>query len=256
VNGFSSRSWSLAQDIAFYKTAGIRAVTLSFAKFQPDVDAGVAAIKASDVRPVLMASGAAITFQGGLDVLKAPIDAASAMGCAAFYSVSGPTLPRASTDDAYAALVRQLAPITAYAQSKGVRLAIENNSIATRGHGFIHTFADAADLARDTGLGICLELQNCWYERGLARLFKQNVGNLVMVQVSDFKVGEDLRLNRCVPGDGSIPLEWMLERLLDAGYGGYFDIELLGPHIEAEGYPAAIDRAVDWLSERLQRWGV
>ena len=77
-----------------------------------------------------------------------------------------------------------------------------------------------------------------------------------MVQVSDFMVGEPLMYNRRVPGDGSMPLEWMLERLLDAGYMGDFDLELLGPAIEKEGYPSAIRRSVDWLSERLRSWGV
>ena len=47
----------------------------------------------------------------------------------------------------------------------------------------------------------------------------------------------------------------MIEQLLDAGYQGLFDIEVLGPHIEAEGYAAAIRRSADWLSDLLKRCG-
>jgi sugar phosphate isomerase/epimerase len=160
------------------------------------------------------------------------------------------------TDDAYAALVSALEPVTAYAATKGVPLAIENNSTATRGNGFIHTLLDAAELSQDTGIGIVLELQNCWMERHLARLFREHVKRFALVQVSDFLVGEAAKLNRRVPGDGSMPIEWMLERLLDAGYGGLFEIEVLGPAIEEEGYASAISRSLDWLSERLHTWGV
>lgn len=77
-----------------------------------------------------------------------------------------------------------------------------------------------------------------------------------MVQVSDYMRGEELRLNRRVPGDGAMPVAKVIEQLLEAGYAGLFDIEILGPHIEAEGYEPAIRRAADWLSELLIRRGV
>jgi len=256
VNGLSSRKWTLDQDIAFYPTLGVGTVAIPFVKLAGDVRAGVEAIKAAGLRPAVLAGGAATPFLGGLAVLKAPIDAASAMNCPVFYSISGAAAHLMPTDEAYRALVEALEPVSAYARQKGVRLAIENSSIATRGHGFVHTLADAADLARDADIDICLELQNCWYERRLPQLFKENAERIAIVQVSDFLVGEELRLNRRVPGDGSIPLEWMIERLLDVGYAGLFDIEVLGPHIEAEGYASAIGRSLDWLSERLARWGV
>ena len=75
------------------------------------------------------------------------------------------------------------------------------------------------------------------------------------MQVNDFKVGEPARLNRCVPGDGDMPVEWLLGELLDAGYAGLFELEVLGPRIEEEGYASAITRGLSWISERLDRWG-
>jgi sugar phosphate isomerase/epimerase len=79
---------------------------------------------------------------------------------------------------------------------------------------------------------------------------------ITVVQVSDYLVGETTRMNRRVLGDGSIPLEWLLGQLLDAGYKGMFEIETLGPAIEAEGYASAIRRSLDWLNQRLISWGV
>ena len=47
----------------------------------------------------------------------------------------------------------------------------------------------------------------------------------------------------------------MIETLLEAGYPGLFDIEVIGPSIDAEGPEAALRRSVEWLSERLTEYG-
>ena len=44
--------------------------------------------------------------------------------------------------------------------------------------------------------------------------------------------------------------------LLDAGYDGPFDLEILGPRIEAEGYRAPIARSLERAGEMLERLGV
>jgi hypothetical protein len=42
---------------------------------------------------------------------------------------------------------------------------------------------------------------------------------------------------------------------LDAGYEGAFDLEVMGPRVEEEGYPTAVHRAVDRAGELLDRVG-
>jgi sugar phosphate isomerase/epimerase len=58
-----------------------------------------------------------------------------------------------------------------------------------------------------------------------------------------------------VPGDGSMPLAWMIRQLLEAGYHGLFEIEVIGPSIEAEGPEEALRRSVEWLSDLLKEYG-
>ena len=58
-----------------------------------------------------------------------------------------------------------------------------------------------------------------------------------------------------VPGDGMVPNEWLVRELLDAGYRGMFDLELVGPRIQAEGCYAASKRAAENLSELLTKLG-
>jgi sugar phosphate isomerase/epimerase len=73
------------------------------------------------------------------------------------------------------------------------------------------------------------------------------------VQVSDYAVGTLSTPNRLVPGDGDIPLARIIGHVLDAGYEGVFDLELVGPRIEDEGYRSAISRSCDYLSQLLAR---
>lgn len=261
ISAISTINWTVEQDLQLYRSAGATAASVLFSKLGSDVDAALAAFRDSGIRCSCVVAGGGVGTplignpDGALSVLRPAIDAAAALGGPPCYFTSGATPERMTTDDAYAVLVRELGPVCEYGAQRGVRLGIENNSIATRDNGFIHTVADCVALSKDTGLGICLDLQNCWTESHLDRLFRDHVDRFIIVQVSDFCVGESLRFNRAVPGDGSMPLEWLLERLLDAGYQGLFDVEVLGPRIEDEGYPSAIARSVDWLSERLYAWG-
>jgi sugar phosphate isomerase/epimerase len=55
-----------------------------------------------------------------------------------------------------------------------------------------------------------------------------------------------------VPGDGDIPLSRIIGQLLDAGYDGVFDIEIIGSRIEDEGYESAIRRSLGYLDELLE----
>lgn len=256
VHGLSSRAWSVDEDLAFYAASGIHTVTVPYTKLEADPVGGVKRFADSGLRPAALSGGAATGLAGGLEAVRQAIDTAVALGAPSFYSVAGATAPNVSTDAAFEALVSAVRPAARYAADAGISLAIEANSVTTRNHGFVHTLSDCIDLAVETDVAICVEFQNCWYERGLARQFRDAVDRFSIVQVSDFVVGETLKLNRRVPGDGDMPLDWLIGEVLEAGYSGVFDIEILGPAIEEEGYANAIRRSIDWMGDRLGRWGV
>jgi sugar phosphate isomerase/epimerase len=76
-----------------------------------------------------------------------------------------------------------------------------------------------------------------------------------VVQLSDYVIGTAETGNRAVPGDGDVPLERLISMVLDAGYEGAFDLEVMGPRVEAEGYASAVGRAVKRASELLEKLG-
>jgi len=259
INTITTLAWPLADDLALLERFGDAPFGFPLLKIENDLEAGVEAIRRTGRRVACVAASTAdaslLDPNDALAVLRPAIDVAQRLGSPLCYFTSGRAPARMTTHEACDQLVRALGPAVAHARSRGVRLAIENNSMTTRKSGFVHTLEDSIWLAESADLQICLELQNCWYERDLRRMFREGVPRFGIVQVSDFRVGEELRLNRRVPGDGSMPLEWMIRELLDAGYDGLFEIELIGPALDAEGPESALRRSVDWLSERLTEYG-
>ena len=118
-----------------------------------------------------------------------------------------------------------------------------------------HTLRDTITLAELAGIGVCIDICGCWTEAGLKSWIGLGVPRCHLVQVSDYVLGDRSLPSRAVPGDGAIPLPTLLQWLLDAGYEGAFDLELLGPRIEQEGNLQAAQRAVANLSGMLNALG-
>jgi sugar phosphate isomerase/epimerase len=148
-----------------------------------------------------------------------------------------------------------IAPCKPAAQAKGIRLSIENASPFNIDIHIAHTLADTILLAEMAEIDVCIDLQPCWGEARLAKLFRRAMPITSLVQVSDYVLGDRVAPCRAVPGDGSVPLERLIGDLLEAGYEGLFDLELVGPRIREEGSAAASMRAIERLSDMLVRLG-
>lgn len=182
------------------------------------------------------------------------IDTTARLGGSAIYLISG---GRGSLDwegaaERFAALI---APCKAAAKTKGIRLLVENASALNVDIHSAHTLPDAIRMAEIAGIGVCIELHACWMEGNLRENIRRAMPLTGLVQVSDYVLGDRTTPCRAVPGDGVIPLERLIGGILDAGYEGLFDLELVGPRIEAEGARPASTRAAEYLSELLTRLG-
>jgi len=194
------------------------------------------------------------------DTGEAAIQLADAIRCAEvlgspyIYLVTGGrgTLSWEEAADRFAAL---LAPGREAAEKLGIRLLVESASDFNVDIHIAHTLDDTVRLAEIAGIGVCLELAACWFEGGLKEKFARAIPNTGLVQVSDYVAGDRTAPCRAVIGDGMVPVERLLGDILEAGYAGVFDLEILGPRIDAEGPRAATRRAAENLSEILTRLG-
>jgi sugar phosphate isomerase/epimerase len=183
--------------------------------------------------------------------LTRALDTADTVAAECIVFTTGPAGPL-SWEDAADALQTAMDPVLADARARGITFAIEHTNSLRVDVGFVHTLRDAIDLARRLGAGVCMEINACWAERNLTDTLTTGVDTIRIVQVSDFAVGTLSTPNRLVPGDGDIPLARILGELERAGYAGAFDLELIGPKIDEEGYESAVPRAIAALADLLE----
>jgi sugar phosphate isomerase/epimerase len=261
LSAISTFRWELDRDLEFYARAGIDCVGVSMAKLDRfGWEQGTARIAASGVRvgnliglgPFRLDEPA--QWPARREHLRHALDTAEALRAECMVLTTGPAGPL-PWEDAADALEEALGPVLADARARGVRFALEHTNSLRVDVGFVHTLRDAIDLARRLDVGVCMEVNACWAERDLAATVAEHADRLALVQVSDYAVGTLSTPARLVPGDGDIPLGRILGQVLAAGYGGRFDLELVGPAIEAEGYEEASLRAVAVLGELLESLG-
>jgi sugar phosphate isomerase/epimerase len=186
--------------------------------------------------------------------LDRAVDAATVVGAGCLFVTSG--VPGTlDWDDSVRALEAAIEPVRDRAHELGVPLAIENSNPMRRDVGFTHTLPDTVEVARRLGVRVVFEVTNSWFERDLERSITDGADTFAVVQVSDYVVGDTTASERAVPGDGDVPLGRILGWVAAAGFAGPVELEMLGPRIEAEGYPAAIRRALAALGSVLAAGG-
>jgi sugar phosphate isomerase/epimerase len=245
VNAICSMKQSLDQDIALWADLGIDHVGLISPKFDAaGWDAGRQAVLDAGLR----VSSVSCYRDGIADALELT----GGVGTDVLYVPPGPAGP-VPWEEAAQKFCEELAPLVARGKELGVRLALEPTNPLRTDVSFVHCVRDAVDLAHLADMGVVVDFYSCWYERGLEERVRKNIDVVALVQICDYKLGTFDMPNRCAIGDGDIPVERLLRLMLDAGYDGPFDIEILGPKIEEEGYRAPIARSVERASEMLDR---
>jgi sugar phosphate isomerase/epimerase len=184
------------------------------------------------------------------DRLAEVIDFARSVGCRYVYGTTGPR-GRLSFDEATGELSAGLSPVLDHARSRDVQLLIESTNSLRTDYNYVFTLRDQIDVCRVTGLGMCVDLCACWAERDVEQLLETVAARASLVQISDFCIGTRTTAQRAVPGDGDMPLTQLLASLTRGGFDGWYDIEILGPRIDAEGPLNALRRAVRQLPELL-----
>ncbi len=244
--------WPFERDVAAFAAAGIGAVGVSIRKLEAtgleraagllrDAGLAVSCLTSSGWFPLEDAAAGA----EALERTRRHLDAAHVLGADVLLVLPGHGA-RLSWEEAAGRSRPLLEALLPDAERAGVRLAIEPVSQLRVDLGFLHSFHDALDFVDAVGspwLGVVLELGNAWIERGLYDNIRDRTDRIAIVQVSDFKVGTLCASDRVVMDDGDIPLRRILGALAAAGYDGWYDVELLGPAIEAEGYESVVPRA-------------
>lgn len=186
--------------------------------------------------------------------LSRVIEAAATLGARSIYMITGGH-GELTWEEAAECFSAAIAPCVAQAKAAGVALAIEPASPLYADNHIAHSLRDALTLAEMAGIGVCIDIFACWAEAGLEKSIERAIPRCHLIQVSDYFYGDRSLPSRAVPGDGDIPLRRIFDWALSAGYTGAFDLELIGPRIDAEGRLEATRRAARNVGDLLRSLG-
>ena len=261
VDGLSSISWSFDQDLALWRELDVRWAGILVSKIAQDAKGKMARLVDAGIRPSTIVCGgfdigARDSWAKTRDELDFLVDLAADANGRSVYFPPGRTTgaPWREVLDAFAEAV---APCVAHAKSRGIRLGFEP-SLRTD-VSFVNTLRDAVDVSERTGLGLVADFGNCWMERDLAEVLQRAAPHICLMQICDVRIsrsGGPPPGGRVHLGEGELPLRRLIGEFIATGYDGPFDLEVLGPAIEAEGYDASLRRGVARASAFLSEAGV
>jgi sugar phosphate isomerase/epimerase len=262
VHGLCGSTSTLQEDLEFWSAAGIDNVGIPMSKLDAaGRDTGIGDILDANLHICHVVAVQAFdlfnpaAWDRQRQALAEVVDVARALSAERLCITAGPPGPLLA-DEAADAFTSALRPVLNHANSHGMPIAVEHNHVVRRDLSFLNTLRDAITYARLTGVSVCAEVQNFWVEYDLERTISEGMDVIDLVQISDW-VGTDPAVppHRAALGDGDLPLERIMSWFLKAGYRGAFDIELVGPRIDQEGYQSAVTRSVHWLTDALNRLG-
>jgi sugar phosphate isomerase/epimerase len=120
---------------------------------------------------------------------------------------------------------------------------------------FLNCLSETLDLVAgydSPALRIVLDTGH-WGDLPLLRdCLPQLVPQLALVQLGDWRVPPRGEPNRCLLGEGAVPLGEIIQCLGAAGYDGFYEVELMGEEIEAANYHDVLAHSCrmfhDWIA--------
>ena len=261
MNQISTLRWSFERDLEFYAGVGVSAIGVSIAKLeQIGIGRGVLLLRSSGFRVSCLTSSGVFPLgdedgeNQALERTKRHIEVAAEVGADCLMVMPGSSVGFSWEESAVRAraIIEKLLPV---AQAARIQLAIESSNPLQAELSFLRSFDEALDFVADIRspwLGAVLETNEAWSERRLYKNIRYRTELIALVQVSDFKIGTTSVSDRAVMGDGDVPLRRIFRALSEAGYRKWYDIELVGPQIEAEGYESMLPRAMQRFEDL---WG-
>jgi sugar phosphate isomerase/epimerase len=235
---------------------GARAITPDIAQLgnvtgsQAARQIGDAGLQAAALTHRAFGFGNVAETKAACERLERSIDFATEIGAPCIVMTTGGRTA-SSWGDAAQHFADSLVPCVALAGKAGIRLGIEPTSHLFADASIVHRLSDCVTLARQADISVVIDLFPCWTDSDIDAAISAAGPHTALVQVSDYVYGDRGLPCRAVPGDGVVPLERLLPAIVSAGFQGYFDIEIIGPRLQAEGVEIGLKRAADIIGGLL-----
>ena len=259
VSELTTFRWSLEEDLERYKVAGASAIGVWRQKLADAGEArGAELIAASGLKVSSLQWAGGFTGSDGHSHQESLADARQAIATAA--TIGAPCLIIHSgargvhTHNHARRLLKQaLTKLLPLAEERGIVLALEPMKVDCGGEfTFINCFEEALKLVgeyKSSAIGLALDTYHWGHQPLLLERIDDLAPRLALVQLGDAHEPPRGEPNRCLLGQGTIPLRQIFDRLNAAGYKGFYEVELMGEEIEAADYRGVLAHSVRTFRE-------
>lgn len=228
--------WSLQEDVVAYCEAGLGAIGIWRTKLEDfGEERGVDLVQESGLEVSSLAWAGGFTGSAGYSFDEAVIDARQALQVAANLGadcliVSGGGRGHHTARHARRVVIDGLAMLADEAAELGVQLAVQPmHRSFYRDWTFLASIDQTLDLLAacdHPSVRMAFDLFALWQEPLLFNRIDEIAGQVGVVKLSDWREPLRSEYDRCLPGEGMIPLNDVTRAFLNAGYRGMFEIEV------------------------------
>jgi sugar phosphate isomerase/epimerase len=139
------------------------------------------------------------------------------------------------------------------AKAEGVRLALE--PLHPRHSDFINSIGDALELVDEVGdplCGVFIDTYQVWETPHLLKEIARASDRIFGVHLADAPERPGSLEDRRIPGDGDLPLQWMVHAIEATGYTGPYAVELMSPALWTSDYSDLLERCAEAACLLLQ----
>ena len=261
MNEVSTFRWSFEQDVWHYVEAGYDAIGVWRQKLSDyGEERGVDLLAESKLHVTNLQWAGGFTGSEGHSFEEAVEDAASAIrvagaldaGCLVVYPGGRNNHTFRHAERLLSQAIEDLLPL---AEAADVTLAFEpmHPTCATYCT-FMTDLASSANFLRgfeSTHLKLLFDIYHFGHEENLLELLPDLVPDLALVQLADRQAPHKSEQNRCRLGQGGLPLPQIIQGLVEAGYEGDFDIELVGEDLQLCDYEFLLQDSKDAFQRLL-----
>ncbi len=260
ISEITTVEWSFEEDVEQYgATAGVDGIGVwrdKLAEFDGDTEEAAELINDAglSVSSLIFAGGFSDPdeFDQQIADAKQAIADAETLGAPVLLVLAGPRLggSTATIDESVEHALEELAPT---ARAAGVTLALEPlHPIDVTRFSSVVTMRQALDIVEDIdGAGLMYDTWNTWWDPELAAGIDRAGSAIAAVQLADWAEGSGGPRDREAPGRGEAPLGDIVELLDDAGYDGWYEVELFCEQYDESEYTELLTACVEGTREVL-----
>lgn len=254
INEISTYRWSFEEDVTRYKAAGLEAIGVWRQKLADyGEQRGIELLKKSGLRVSNLQWAGGFTGSDGRSYQESLADARDAIrlaraleaGCLVVYSGGRNRHTQNHARRLFAGALRELLPL---AGELDVVLAVEPmHPGCAEDWTFITSLDEAVALVNGIGdphLKLVFDTYHLGFDPMVVQQIPQVARHVAVVHLGDGATAPEHEQNRCCLGDGVLPLAAIVRALTQAGYDGYYDVELMGEAIENRDYCELLEHSM------------